>query len=108
MLQEENMSLLAAAGIASSKTAYNQIRRLAQKTTVLTDMGFANSCAAVNRPPLVLVDLAKGLIQRVSVLTTNVGASTYSPDGLASKPILGMGLLPLQGGASLWRRVSLF
>lgn len=74
------------------------IRSLSRQQVVLADTGAANAYAAVNSPVLVALPAVSGLVQRVSVGNANTGASTYAPDGLTAKPILGMGLAPLQGG----------
>ena len=98
----ELINIVSISGIAPSKASNTQvaqaIRRLMQKTVVLTDVGTTNTYSAANTPALVAADMVSGLVQRVSILTANTGAATYAPDGLAAKPVLGMGLAPLQGG----------
>jgi len=69
----------------------------ARKTPVLNDTGTAGVYAAVNTPALTALP-STGYMQRVKIANLNPGASTYSPDGLAAKPIYGLGLQPLQGG----------
>jgi hypothetical protein len=64
---------------------------------VLVDTGIAGAYAAVNPKPLTALP-ATGYIQRVQIANSNTGAATYSPDGLAARPIYGLGLQPLQGG----------
>ena len=74
------------------------IRALTRQQVVLADTGSANAYAAVNVPAIAALPTSSGLVQSVSVANANTGASTYAPDGLAAKPILGMGLSALQGG----------
>lgn len=69
----------------------------ARKTPILTDTGTAGVYAASNTPALTVLP-ATGYMQRVKIANLNPGASTYAPDGLAAKPIYGVGLQPLQGG----------
>lgn len=69
----------------------------ARKTPVLTDTGTAGVYAAANTPALTALP-STGYMQRVKISNPNPGASTYSPDGLAARPIYGLGLQPLQGG----------
>ncbi|VVD75274.1 hypothetical protein PHO31112_00806 [Pandoraea horticolens] len=93
--------MLAGAGITPDRNNNAQvvtaIRRLVQSKTVLADTGAANAYAATNTPALTALP-ASGFVQVLSVANGNTGASTYAADGLAAKPILGMGLAPLQGG----------
>lgn len=102
-------SLIAVAGITPSGTAdkvgasqyYDALLSVlysaARKTPVLTDTGTAGIYAAANTPALTALP-STGYMQRVKISNLNPGASTYSPDGLAAKPIYGLGLQPLQGG----------
>lgn len=73
------------------------IRAAGRQATILTDTGSANVYAAANTPALTALP-ATGYSQRVNIAHANTGASTYAPDGLAAKPIYGLGLQPLQGG----------
>ncbi|MCS3839378.1 hypothetical protein HNR03_003989 [Pseudomonas sp. JAI111] len=73
------------------------IRAATRQSTILTDTGTANTYAAANAPALTALP-ATGYSQRVNIANANTGASTYAPDGLAAKPIYGLGLQPLQGG----------
>ncbi|WP_339521533.1 hypothetical protein [Pseudomonas sp. EL_65y_Pfl2_R96] len=73
------------------------IRLLNKQPVLLTDTGAANAYAAANTPALTALPV-KGYVQRVVIAHPNTGASTYAPDGLAAKPIYGLGLQPLQGG----------
>lgn len=102
-------SLISAAGVvpsgAADKVGASQyydslltvIYAAARKTPVLNDTGTAGAYAAVNTPPLSSLP-STGYMQRVKIANLNPGASTYAPDGLAAKPIYGLGLQPLQGG----------
>ncbi|KAB0489680.1 hypothetical protein [Pseudomonas vancouverensis] len=75
----------------------NVLYAAARKTPVLNDTGTAGVYAAANTPALTALP-ATGYMQRVKIANLNPGASTYAPDGLAAKPIYGLGLQPLQGG----------
>lgn len=102
-IQEELASVIEGAGLTLDGTKFNQafqaIRRIAQKSVILADTGAVNAYAATNSPAFSkAADLADGLVQQVRIATTNNGASTYSPDGIANDPILGLALQPLQGG----------
>ncbi|WP_233831771.1 gp53-like domain-containing protein [Paraburkholderia sp. ZP32-5] len=70
----------------------------AGQLAVLIDTGAANAYAAANPVPLAALPTTTGLVQMVRITHANTGASTYAPDGLASKPIYGLGGQPLQGG----------
>ncbi|MBU9564156.1 hypothetical protein KTE54_26080 [Burkholderia multivorans] len=65
---------------------------------ILPDSGSVNAYAAANPVPMTSLPTVSGIVQTISVKTTNTGASTYSPDGLASRPIFGLGGAALQGG----------
>lgn len=73
------------------------IRAAISQTIIPADIGVTNAYAAENSPPLAVLP-ATGYIQRLSITHPNTGASTYAPDGLAAKPVYGLGLQPLQGG----------
>ena len=102
MVMMELANVVTGAGIALSKTTYNQvlsaIKRIGQNTAVLTDTGVANAYTAVNATPLVSGTWVDGVVQAVKIANTNTGASTYAPDGLTAIPIYGLGLQALQGG----------
>ncbi len=75
------------------------ILALIQKQVILDDTGTAgNTYAATNVIPLTADTLTSGLEQRIVLARTNTSASTFAPDGLAAKPILGLAMQPLQGG----------
>ncbi|WP_310681074.1 hypothetical protein, partial [Burkholderia multivorans] len=65
---------------------------------ILPDSGSVNAYAAANPVPMTTLPTVSGIVQTISVKTTNTGASTYSPDGLPSRPIYGLGGGALQGG----------
>lgn len=96
------MSILAAAGIAPSKTTYNQvsraIRSLQGVRTLLADTGSANAYAAANPVPMAVLPASAGVVQMIEIAHTNTGASTYAPDGLAAAPIFGLSGQALSGG----------
>ena len=103
MLMMELVNVVTGAGLTLSKSSFNQLqlamRRYGQSATVLTDTGAAaNIYSAVNGSPYVAADIVTGVTQRVIIQHANSGASTYSPDGVAAKPIFGLGLQALQGG----------
>lgn len=74
------------------------IRSATKTGVILNDTGAVNAYAAANVPPLVAGTWINGVVQQVKVANTNTGASTYSPDGLPTVPIYGLGLQPLQQG----------
>ncbi|MCK8669203.1 hypothetical protein M1M11_30445 [Pseudomonas azerbaijanoccidens] len=98
-------SLLSAAGIIPSGSPdevgnsqyYSAMLNAINTAPILTDTGVANAYTAINTPALAGLP-ATGYGQRIKITNANTGASTYSPDGLAAKPIYGLGLQPLQGG----------
>lgn len=68
-----------------------------KQRVILADTGTANAYAAANTVPLTALPTASGVVQTVQISHANTGASTYAPDGLAAKPIYGLGGQPLQG-----------
>ncbi|WP_448647152.1 hypothetical protein [Pseudomonas mohnii] len=58
--------------------------------------GGANVYAAAYTP--VITALTDGMQLRFKALTANTGASTFSPNGLTAKAIVGLAQAPLQGG----------
>lgn len=73
------------------------IKNATKQTVILADTGIANAYTATNTPALTALP-STGYVQRVNIAHANTGASTYAPDGLAAKPIYGLGLQALQGG----------
>ncbi|MCI0994118.1 hypothetical protein FGE05_19330 [Pseudomonas sp. ICMP22404] len=98
---EEILNVIEASGLAPAEDNNAQlvaaIRFLQRTPTLLTDTGGANTYTAANAPALAALP-ASGYLQKVKISNANTGASTYAPDGLAAKPIYGLGLQPLQGG----------
>lgn len=98
---DEILNVILAAGLTPDESNNTQlitaIRLLNKQPVLLNDTGVVNAYAAVNAPALAALP-PKGFVQRVVIANANTGASTYAPDGLAAKPIYGLGLQPLQGG----------
>lgn len=99
----EIVNVIEAAGLEPSEFNNAQlllaIRNIVRgaEIAVLTDTGVAGAYTAVNAIPLT-AQPTTGFVQRVKIANPNAGASTYSPDGIAARPIYGLGLQPLQGG----------
>ena len=70
---------------------------IARQNPVLTDTGTANAYVVSNAAALTAYPTVSGLTLDVAIANTNTGASTLNVDGLGTKPILGLGLQPLQG-----------
>ena len=100
-VQEEIAGTVESAGITLDPNDNGQllkaIKAIGSRTAPLADTGTMNAYAAANVVPLTAATLVHGVRQRVTIATTNSGASTYSPDGLPPKPILGLDLIPLEG-----------
>lgn len=98
---EEILNTIIAAGLTPQENDNTQlaaaIRLLNKQPSILTDTGVVGAYTAVNVPPLSALP-ATGYMQRVRIANANTGAATYAPDGLAAKPVYGLGLQPLQGG----------
>ncbi|CAJ0719368.1 hypothetical protein LMG6871_02818 [Ralstonia edaphis] len=71
---------------------------IARQNPVLADTGTANAYVVANPAALTAYPTVSGLTIDVSIANTNTGASTLNVDGLGTKPIIGLGLQPLQGG----------
>ncbi|MCA8177437.1 hypothetical protein LGM48_24260 [Burkholderia multivorans] len=74
------------------------VNAASKQRVILPDSGSVNAYAAANPVPMTSLPTVSGIVQTISVKTTNTGASTYSPDGLAARPIFGLGGAALQGG----------
>ncbi|WP_176076844.1 hypothetical protein [Burkholderia dolosa] len=74
------------------------VNAASKQCVILTDTGSVNALAAANAVPMTALPTVSGVVQTISVKVTNTGASTYSPDGLPSRPIFGLGGAALQGG----------
>jgi len=70
---------------------------IARQNPVLTDTGTANAYVVSNAAALTAYPTVSGLTIDVAIANTNTGASTLNVDGLGTKPIVGLGLQPLQG-----------
>jgi hypothetical protein len=89
--------------LANFQTA---VAAAARSQVVLTDTGTANTYAAANPAPLTALPTVSGLVQHISILNANTGASTYAPDGLAAKPVYGLNLSALQGGELIVKGIA--
>ncbi|OUL68696.1 hypothetical protein [Paraburkholderia hospita] len=78
----------------------------ARQNPVLTDTGAANAYVVANLSAFSAYPTVSGLIIDVSIANANTGASTLNVDGLGTKPILGLGLQPLQGGELIVKGVA--
>lgn len=101
-LPSQNVSVIiqpldAAVQALLSDTMTNTINIVFERLAPLKDTGQVNAYAAVNVVPLTAATLVHGTRQRVVIATTNNGASTYAPDGLPPKPVVGLDVSPLQG-----------
>jgi hypothetical protein len=100
-VQDELANFVTSTGLALNPNDNTQLQQALVAKLVtnipLVDAGAVNAYAAVNVVPLTAQTLVHGVRQRITVGTTNTGPSTYAPDGLPVKPILGLNLKPLQG-----------
>lgn len=78
----------------------------ARQNPVLADTGAANTYVVSNLSAFTAYPTVSGLTIDVSILNANTGASTLNVDGLGAKPILGLGLQPLQGGELIVKGVA--
>lgn len=90
--------------ISSLTTAISVIAR---QNPVLTDTGAANAYVVANAAAFTAYPTVSGLTIDVAIANTNNGASTLKVDTLATKPILGLGLQPLQGNELVQNGVAL-
>lgn len=101
-IQRELVAVIAGAGITLDPVQDDQVlqamRKLAQAGAVnyALDAGSANVYTASYLPALTA--FADGMAMRFKAKTTNTGASTFSPNGLPPKPIVGLSHAALQGG----------
>ena len=79
---------------------------IARQNPVLTDTGTANAYVVSNAAALTAYPTVSGLTIDVSITNTNTGPSTLNVDGLGTKPILGLGLQPLQGNELVQKGVA--
>lgn len=107
MIQEELVSILTAAGIARSKTTYNQVlsalRTLRQKSdgVYAADTGVANAYAGSYTPAITAV--SEGMAVFLKAAHANTGASTFTPNSgtVATAPIVDALGGALKGGEIL-------
>jgi hypothetical protein len=78
----------------------------ARQNPVLADTGAANAYIVANLSAFTAYPTVSGLVIDVSIANANTGASTLNVDGLGAKPILGLGLQPLQGGELIVKGVA--
>lgn len=111
MLMMEMLGVLSAAGVTPSKAVFSQltlaIRGLIQSGTALyaLDTGAANVYNVAFAP--IVTALVDGMVLKFKAKTANTGASTFSPNGLAAKPLVGAAHSALQGaeivaGSDVW------
>ncbi len=102
MIQEELTAIVTAAGLARSKTTYNQvltaIKALQQSGTAkyAADTGVANTYQVAYSPAITAIN--DGMVLHFKAKTANTGASTFSPNDLAAAPIWGADHAALGGG----------
>lgn len=97
-------SLLAKAGFVAdglidkvgSSQYYDALLKTVSSFNYAADTGTANVYAAAFTPPITA--LTDGTVVRVKIKTANSGASTFNPNGLGAKPIVGSAHAALQGG----------
>ena len=98
----EVLNVIEAAGLDPSEADLTQllqaIRLIAQgdSGTFGNDTGAANVYTVAYSPAIPA--LANGLTLRFKAKTANTSASTFSPNGLMAKPLVGLGASALQGG----------
>jgi hypothetical protein len=69
---------------------------LSMGTDYAADTGAANTYVAAFTPAV--TELVDGMVLRFKALNANTGASTFNPNGLGAKPIVGGAHAALQGG----------
>lgn len=79
---------------------------IARQNPVLADTGTANTYVVANAAAFTAYPTVSGLTIDVSIANTNTGASTLNVDGLGAKPILGLGLQPLQGNELVQKGIA--
>ncbi|MDF3936648.1 gp53-like domain-containing protein [Pseudomonas citronellolis] len=84
-----------AALLTSLEAAIGAVGRLGGASYVV-DTGSANTYVAAYTPAV--TTLVDGMILRFKAATANTGASTFNPNGLGAKPIVGGAHAALQGG----------
>ncbi|WP_336347023.1 phage tail protein [Pseudomonas monsensis] len=99
---EELLGVIKGAGLTPDEVELGQlflaVRKISQTGLVdyAMDTGTANAYRATYAP--VVPSLVDGLVLRFKALNTNTGASTFSANGLAAKPIVGVDHNAVQEG----------
>jgi hypothetical protein len=101
MLMMELLNIIEYAGETPSKTTYNQVLTAIKSITGSSstygfDTGSANTYAVTYTPAVAAI--TDGLKLRFKAKTANTGTSTFSPNGLTAKAIVGAAHAALQGG----------
>lgn len=98
----EILNLIESAGLSPDEADLTQltqaVRRIGQSSSwdYAQDTGAANAYTAAYAPAVTA--LSDGAVFRFKAKTANTGPSTFSPNGLLAKPIVGLGHAALQGG----------
>ncbi len=101
-ITDEVVNVVKTSGLVPDETDLGQlllsIQKINQSDSVryALDTGRAGVYIATYAPALTA--LVDGLILRFKALNGNTGASTFSPNGLAAKPIVGIDHISLLGG----------
>lgn len=99
---QEMLNVITAGGLVPAEADLSQlvtaIRSIVQAsaTNYAADTGTAGVYVAAFTPALTA--LTDGTVVRVKIKTANTGASTFNPNGLGAKPIVGAAHAALQGG----------
>lgn len=98
----EMLNVIEAAGLEPSEADLTQLLQAIRKVGQAgagnkgTDTGAANVYTVAYTPAITA--LTDGAVLRFKAKTANTGASTFSPNGMLAKPLVGLGLAALQGG----------
>ncbi|MBB3637158.1 hypothetical protein [Variovorax atrisoli] len=100
-LMQELLNVLSGAGVAPSKTAYDQVLKSLRSNGLITasDTGAANACVLTYTPAIAA--LTDGMVLWFKANATNTGAATLNVNGLGASPIVGPAHVALQGGEIL-------
>lgn len=97
---DEIIAVIQAAGLVPDEEDATQmsraIRLLQRAGSYALDTGVANAYAAAYTPAVTA--LVDGMVLRFKAATENTGAATFSPDGLAAKPIVNLKYAALSAG----------
>ena len=99
---QELLGVITGAGMVPDEADLGQlllaVRKINQSGLVdyALDTGTANAYSATYKPAL--LSLVDGLVLRFKAARANTGASTFSPNGLPAKPIVGVDHNAIQGG----------